>query len=73
MRPRIIWPFPRKALEGIASRFKQVIVPELNQGQIVGEVERAVAGKAPVHFIGRIDGEMFSPLQILEKIEEVCK
>jgi len=71
MRPRIIWPFPRREIEEIAARFKHVIVPELNQGQIVGEVERAVAGKAQVHFMSRIDGEMFSPKQILEKIEEL--
>jgi 2-oxoglutarate/2-oxoacid ferredoxin oxidoreductase subunit alpha len=71
MRPRIIWPFPRTSLEAIIPKFKHVIVPELNQGQIVGEVERAVAGKAQVHLLSRIDGEMFSPKQILEKIVEI--
>lgn len=67
-RPRIIWPFPRKELEQIAGKFKHILVPELNQGQIIGEVERAVAGKSSVHFLGRVDGEMFSPNQIFEKL-----
>ena len=71
MKPRIIWPFPRKAIEAVVDRFEHILVPELNMGQIVGEVERAVAGKAHVHSLSRIDGEVFSPSQILAKMEDV--
>ncbi len=42
-------------------------------GQIVGEVERAIAGKAEVHLLSRVDSNVFSPKQIREKIEEVGK
>ncbi len=40
------WPFPEKKIAEIASKVKAIVVAELNLGQMVREVERAVAGKA---------------------------
>ena len=51
---------------------KTVIVPELNCGQMVLEVERAVAGRAHVQGQFLVNGELFKPSASLAKIEEVA-
>lgn len=71
IRPVTVWPFPYDHIRKAAEGKKAVIVPELNMGQMVGEVERAVAGQAPVIPINRIDGLLITPRQICETIEEI--
>lgn len=57
----------------MARRVKTIIVPELNCGQMVLEVERAVHGKARVVPLNRVDGELFQPTEIFNKIVEEAK
>ncbi len=59
-----LWPFPEKLVAELASRVEQVIVPELNLGQLVGPVREALAGAVPVRPLNRADGRLFSPEQI---------
>lgn len=66
-----IWPFPEKQLAEICSRCKKVIVGELNMGQIVLEVERIFGKEKEIHTIQRYDGEFLTPMQLLEKLDEV--
>ncbi len=61
-----IWPFPAKEVVDIAEMADVIIVPEMNMGQLVGEVERHVRGKAEVVPLNRYDGEMITPDQIFE-------
>jgi len=46
-----VWPFPEKRVFELAKKIKAFIVPEMNYGQIVFEVERCCAGKANVFFL----------------------
>ncbi|MDI9370132.1 MAG: 2-oxoacid:acceptor oxidoreductase subunit alpha [Synergistaceae bacterium] len=71
-RPVTLWPFPDKELEKLARKAKTIIVPELNCGQMVLEVERAVRGKAKVVPQNLVNGELFKPEEILTLIEEVA-
>ena len=71
-RPITLWPFPDKELEKLARKVKTIIVPELNCGQMVLEVERAVHGKAKVVAHNLVNGELFKPEEILAVIEEVA-
>ena len=71
-RPITLWPFPDKELEKLARKAKTIIVPELNCGQMVLEVERAVHGKAKVVAQNLVNGELFKPDEILAVIEEVA-
>ena len=71
-RPVTLWPFPDKELEKLARKVKTIIVPELNCGQMVLEVERAVHGKAKVVAHNLVNGELFKPEEILAVIEEVA-
>ena len=72
-RPITLWPLADKELERLARRVKTIIVPELNCGQMVLEVERAVHGKARVVPLNRVDGELFQPTEIFNKIVEEAK
>lgn len=72
-RPITLWPFPDKELERLARKVKAIIVPELNCGQMVLEVERAVHGKARVIPLNLVNGELFQPSEIFEKIVEEVK
>jgi 2-oxoglutarate ferredoxin oxidoreductase subunit alpha len=66
LRTRTIWPFSTARLKELAEQVKLVVVPELNVGQLVLEVERAVCGRAPVRALGRVDGHLFEPEEITE-------
>ncbi|HNR35409.1 MAG TPA: 2-oxoacid:acceptor oxidoreductase subunit alpha [Candidatus Hydrogenedentes bacterium] len=66
-----IWPFPSKRLREILLNTRNVIVAELNMGQLIHEVERIAPRTVSVHSLLRYDGEIFTPAQIIEKIQEV--
>ena len=48
LRPKTLFPFPRKRLAALASTVEKFIVVELNNGQMADDVELAVSGKCPV-------------------------
>jgi 2-oxoglutarate ferredoxin oxidoreductase subunit alpha len=60
-----LWPFPEERVAILGKRMR-LLVPELNRGQLVREVER-VAGD--VVRLNRYDGELITPRQILEAAE----
>ena len=70
-RPITIWPFPEKELVEHSKHVKRILVAEHNYGQIVLEVERLVKGACPVDFLGKVDGTVITPAEILSKLEEV--
>jgi len=51
---------------------KEIVVPEMNYGQIVREVERA-AKETPVHFLAKLGGEPHKPSEIFEVIRRAAK
>lgn len=64
-----VYPFPRKDVKELSDQVKSLVVPEMNCGQIVKEVER-IAKETPVHFLPKIGGEPHSPSEILKAIRE---
>jgi 2-oxoglutarate ferredoxin oxidoreductase subunit alpha len=66
-----IWPFPDEQLRQVCERCRQVIVAELNMGQIVHEVSRVLPPDVEIQTLQRFDGELLTPTQLLEKLEEV--
>ena len=66
---RTIWPFADTAIARLARRARLLVVPEMNRGQLVLEVQRAPAGRAKVIGVNRTDGQMITPAQILEALE----
>ena len=70
LRPLTLWPFPEKVMREAAKRAKAVIVPELNLGQMILEVERCSPGVKMVG-INRVDGDPIKPAQIIAEIEKI--
>ncbi len=70
LRPLTVWPFPDRAVKKLAEQVKVIIVPELNLGQLIGEVQRAGNGACEVVGINRVDGESIHPTQIIELINK---
>lgn len=62
-----IWPFPSELVARVAQKAKKVIVPEMNYGQLVGEIERYMPREKVVS-VTRTDGELFKPDEILQPI-----
>jgi 2-oxoglutarate/2-oxoacid ferredoxin oxidoreductase subunit alpha len=73
LRLIITWPFPASIIKELAARVKAFVVPELNMGQMVLEVERAAAGRAAVVSVPHAGGTVHEPQEILEKILEVAR
>ena len=73
VRLQTVWPFPETYLRQLIARgtIRSVVVPELNLGQMVLEVERVVAGKALVRCVPHAGGAVHEPEVILETILEV--
>ena len=59
-----LWPFPAKAVRERCSRAKHVLVVEMNMGQMLLEVKKAVDDPDKVFLANRIDGTFISPTDI---------
>jgi 2-oxoglutarate ferredoxin oxidoreductase subunit alpha len=70
-RPVVVWPFPEKRLSELADQVKAFVVPELNYGQVVLEVERITGGRAKTVLIPNGGGALHDPYDILRVVEEV--
>jgi 2-oxoglutarate ferredoxin oxidoreductase subunit alpha len=67
-----VWPFPGERIAQLAGRVKALVVPELNLGQMVREVERAAAGKCRVISVPHAGGSVHRPEEILQQILEAA-
>jgi 2-oxoglutarate ferredoxin oxidoreductase subunit alpha len=67
------WPFPEQRVRELAGTVRAFVVPELNLGQMVREVERVAAGRAAVVPVGHAGGGVHRPEQILDAILEAAR
>jgi 2-oxoglutarate/2-oxoacid ferredoxin oxidoreductase subunit alpha len=65
-----IWPFCEKRIRELAGKVKTFVVPELNYGQMVNEVERCAGGKSKVISVNHCGGAVHDPEVILEAIRK---
>lgn len=68
LRLVVVWPFPEHRIRELASRISAFVVPELNMGQVVLEVERCSAGKVPATLVGHTGGTVHVPEDIYQGI-----
>lgn len=76
VRLMTIWPFADKVVKKVAEQVKAILVPELNYGQLVHEIERAAGGRAKVELLAKYNTEIFTPQEIraaVENLAEVAK
>ncbi len=65
-----VWPFCEKKIRELARKVKAIVVPELNYGQIVLEVERCAGGECKVISVNSCGGAVHDPEEILAAIKE---
>lgn len=70
-RPITIWPFPEARVKELAQKVKAIVVPEMNLGQLVLEVERICNNITKIERVNKVNGEIIYPEEIVAKIEEV--
>ncbi|MEK7825205.1 MAG: transketolase C-terminal domain-containing protein, partial [Nitrospirota bacterium] len=66
-----LWPFMEDIVLERAERVRTVLVPEMNMGQVIREVQRLVHDHKKVRGINRIDGTIITPNEILQRIMEL--
>lgn len=72
--PKVLWPFPETEFaEMLPAGVKNVIVPEMNLGQYVLEVQRVVGGKAKTTPVSKVSGELFKVDELYDEIMAVIK
>jgi 2-oxoglutarate/2-oxoacid ferredoxin oxidoreductase subunit alpha len=72
LRLRTVWPFPEARIRELAGQVRTFIVPELNLGQMVREVERCAAGTRVVS-VPHAGGTVHNPVKVTEAILEALR
>jgi len=65
-----VWPFPESVIRDATLKAKLVVVPEMNLGQLIFEVERCVSSGAKVIGVNKINTEPITPKEIITKVME---
>jgi 2-oxoglutarate ferredoxin oxidoreductase subunit alpha len=68
-----VWPFAEERIRELSSQAKALVVPEINRGQIVLEVERCAGGRVEVISVPHMGGDVPSPETIFQAIREAAK
>jgi 2-oxoglutarate ferredoxin oxidoreductase subunit alpha len=68
-----LWPFPERRIRDLAARVRGFVVPEINYGQMVLEVERCAAGGAATLLVPHGGGSVHDPELIVQAIVEVVR
>jgi 2-oxoglutarate ferredoxin oxidoreductase subunit alpha len=69
LRLKTLWPFPEETVAELGKRAKKVVVPEMNKGQVAGEVKKCCS--CDVMPIGQSNGEIIRPERILESLRRI--
>jgi 2-oxoglutarate ferredoxin oxidoreductase subunit alpha len=64
----VAWPFPEKLIRTLAPKVKGFVVPEINTGQMVLEVERCAAGRTATVSVPHPGGGVHDPQQIYDAV-----
>ena len=73
LRLVVVWPFPEEYIRRLAKRIEAFVVPEINLGQVVLEVERCTAGACDVISIQHAGGAVHRPQTIYDAIVEAVR
>jgi 2-oxoglutarate ferredoxin oxidoreductase subunit alpha len=63
-----VWPFPSDLIASLAEQVNAFIVPEINYGQIVHEVDRSAKANAKVVLMALMGGSMHTPAEIEDAV-----
>ncbi len=66
-RPITLFPFPEEQLRAAAAKAEHVLVVELSLGQMLEDVKMSLGYERPVHFYGKVGGNIPSPEDLVEE------
>jgi 2-oxoglutarate ferredoxin oxidoreductase subunit alpha len=69
LRLKTLWPFPEEAVAEVVKRGRKVMVPEMNQGQVVGEVRKLCPGE--VIPLNQTNGEVIRPETMMDELRKI--
>ncbi len=67
-----VWPFPEARIRQLAKGLRAFVVPEINMGQMILEVERCAAGQAQVLGVNIPGGDVLEPHKVLNAIRRAA-
>jgi 2-oxoglutarate ferredoxin oxidoreductase subunit alpha len=67
------WPFPEKRIRALSKKVKAIVVPEINYGQMVREVERNAVDRCKIYSVPHLGGWVHDPDDIYKVIKEASK
>jgi 2-oxoglutarate ferredoxin oxidoreductase subunit alpha len=72
-RLKTCWPFPEERVRELSTKVKGFVVPEINLGQMVREVERVAVDGCRIRLVPHAGGALHSPDEILQGIADVVE
>jgi 2-oxoglutarate ferredoxin oxidoreductase subunit alpha len=69
LRFKTLWPFPEEVVTALGKRVKKIIVPEMNLGQMAGEVKKFCSCDVIPH--NQTDGEVIRPETLIEMLKKI--
>jgi len=69
LRIKTLWPFPVETVAEVGKRARKVLVPEMNRGQVAGEVKKFCP--CEVIPLGQSNGEIIRPERIREAMRRI--
>jgi 2-oxoglutarate ferredoxin oxidoreductase subunit alpha len=68
-----VWPFPEELIRSVAPRVRALVMPEINAGQMVLELERCAGGACPVMLVAHHGGALIPPAKVLDAVQKALK
>lgn len=69
VRLKNLWPFPDGLLRKACKQAKRIIIPEMSQGQMAREIERAL--KRDVYSYSKTNGEVIFPAELIQYVRNL--
>ena len=68
LRPKTLWPFPKRILLQMSRTISDFLVFEMSTGQMLEDVKLSLEGRGRIHFYGRPGGIISTPDEIAKVI-----
>ena len=74
LRLKTIWPFAHMAIKELTQTpVKNLIVAEMNYGQLMETVKASAEGAFSVYGLNKYNGELITPQEVIDKVKEVAE
>jgi len=71
LRPKTLWPFPKRILLQMSRTISDFLVFEMSTGQMLEDVKLSLEGRGRIHFYGRPGGIISTPDEIAKVINNI--